>query len=123
MHMSWTEIKRYYGFEKPYDLQFFTKPHGVGQISNRKGLESGKYRGVSSFWLRFVKNEDVWARQAEFNEVLKGDAAKEGYSYIDVRVDRFDKSEFADLGHFSAQGTEKFAALISEEVRQACPAS
>jgi hypothetical protein len=95
----------------------------VGQILNRKELETGKYHAVVRSWLPFVKNEHMWTLQSEFNGLLKTDAAKDGYVYIDAGVDRFDKSDFADTGHFSARGAEKFALLISEEVRQACPAS
>ena len=95
----------------------------IGQILNRKELDSGKYHDVVRFWLPFVKNEDMWTLQSEFNGLLKSDAAKDGYAYIDADVDKFDKSDFADTGHFSAQGAKKFASVISEEVRQACPAS
>jgi hypothetical protein len=95
----------------------------VGQILNRREVESVKYQDTIRFWLPFVRNEDVWRLQSKFNELLKIDAAKDGYTYIDVSVNKFDKSDFVDTSHFSTQGAEKFAALISEEVRQACPAS
>jgi len=95
----------------------------VGQILNRKEVDSANYQDAVRSWLPFVNNEEAWQLQSEFNELLKSDSAKDGYSYVDVGVDKFDKSDFADPSHFSAQGAEKFAALISEEVRQACPAS
>ena len=100
-----------------------TKTIFVGQILNR---DYGSKKSNDDFgrgWLPFVRDRDAWPLQAEFNGLLNKDAVKDGYTYIDADVSKFDAADFVDSGHFSPPGAKKFASLIAEGVRQACPAS
>ena len=74
-------------------------------------------------YMPFLDKHDTWNTQAEFNDLLKSNSAKAGYAYIDPGISNFDASDFVDSGHFSARGAQKFASVISDEVRRACPAS
>jgi hypothetical protein len=95
----------------------------VGQMLNRDQLANAKDNPKRHEWMPFLLQKDLWSLQAEFNDLLRTEAAKAGYSYIDADIDKFDSSDFADSGHFTAPGAEKFAFRIAEEVRRACPAS
>jgi hypothetical protein len=95
----------------------------VGQMLNRDQLANAKDNPKRHEWMPFLLEKDLWNLQAEFNDLLRAGAAKAGYAYIDADIDKFDSSDFADSGHFTAGGAEKFASRISEEVRRACPAS
>jgi hypothetical protein len=94
----------------------------VGQMLNRDELE-GAVDKKRHAWMPFVDLRDLWSLQAEFNELLRGEAEKAGYVYIDADVDKFGPSDFYDAGHFSPGGAEKFASRIAEGVRRNCPSS
>jgi hypothetical protein len=103
----------------------------IGQLLNRDKL-SEPDRSATGLWgsapswnvyMPFLGKKDTWNTQAEFNDLLKSNSLKAGYTYIDPGIDKFDKSDFVDSGHFSPSGAEKFASRIADEVRQACPAS
>ena len=95
----------------------------VGQMLNRDQLANAKDTPKRHEWMPFLLEKDLWSVQAEFNDLIRADAAKAGYAYIDADIDKFDATDFADSGHFTPRGAEKFASRIAEEVRRACPAS
>lgn len=95
----------------------------IGQMLNRDKMQAGAGQKRSHGWLPFVDDRDVWKLQSEFNDLVKNDADKVGYRYIDADIDKFDGTDFVDSGHFTASGAAKFASLISEDVRRACPTS
>jgi hypothetical protein len=95
----------------------------IGQILNRTQLEDPKGETKHHAWLPFLETRQLWTLQAEFNALLKSNAAKVGYVYIDAGIDNFDLSDFVDAGHFTQRGSTKFAAAIAEDVRRACPIS
>jgi hypothetical protein len=95
----------------------------VGQMLNRDKIRAGVGHKQSHGWLPFVDDGDVWKLQSEFNDLVKNNADKVGYRYIDADIDKFDPTDFVDSGHFTASGAEKFASRISDQVRRACPSS
>jgi hypothetical protein len=95
----------------------------LGQMLNRDQLAEARDKKKKHAWMPFVNLRDLWGLQAEFNELLRADAAEAGYVYIDADIDKFAPTDFIDAGHFSPKGAEKFASRISGEVRRACPAS
>ena len=105
----------------------------IGQMLNREDLSKSELgraptglMGAAPGWnvyMPFLDKHDTWNTQAEFNDLLKSNSAKAGYAYIDPGISNFDASDFVDSGHFSARGAQKFASVISDEVRRACPAS
>jgi hypothetical protein len=95
----------------------------IGQMLNRDNMRAGVGHKKSHGWLPFVEDGDVWKLQSEFNDLVKNNADKVGYRYIDADIDKFDAADFVDSGHFTAAGASKFAGRIAEDVRRACPIS
>ena len=93
----------------------------IGQMLNRDKImdDSPRLRDA----LPFVRQRDMWSLQAELNDLLRADAEKDRFTYIDPDISKFDPTDFADSGHFSVSGAKKFASRIVDEVRRACPAS
>ena len=68
----------------------------VGQMLNRENLskpEAGRappaILGAAQGWnvfMPFLSKSDTWKTQAEFNDLLKSNAAKAGYAYIDPDI-------------------------------------
>ena len=94
----------------------------IGQMLNRDALAETNDKKRHA-WMPFVNLRDLWSLQAEFNELLRADAEKADYVYIDADIDKFDPSDFVDAGHFSPSGSEKFASRIANGVRRTCPSS
>jgi hypothetical protein len=94
----------------------------IGQLLNRDELAEANDKKRHA-WMPFLDLRDLWGVQAEFNELLRADAAKAGYVYIDADIDKFGPPDFVDAGHFSPGGAEKFASRIAEDVRRTCPSS
>jgi lysophospholipase L1-like esterase len=67
-----------------------------------------------------VQGRHVWDLQAHFNGVLEAQASELGAAYIDPGIDNFAETDFADEGHFSAAGAEKFAAIVHPKVAELC---
>jgi len=103
----------------------------IAQILNKEKLEkpervSQKMSASAGNWnayMPFLTSGDSLRVQAEFNDLLKANADKVGYTFIDADIDKFSGSDFVDSGHFSASGAAKFAHRIAEQVRLACPLS
>jgi lysophospholipase L1-like esterase len=90
----------------------------IGQLMNRERLTSDEISAPQ--WEPFIKDSEVWPLLAEFNALLKGHAANAGYDFIDVDINAFDNSDFADEGHFNSKGANKFASLIQGDVKRLC---
>lgn len=88
----------------------------VGQLLNREQLVSETRYG----WLPRVRDRDVWPLQERFNEILKREANKAGATYLDVDIDKFADADFADNGHFSTQGSKKFAEYLVPQLEATC---
>lgn len=88
----------------------------IGQLLNRSRLTGD----VAYGWLPLVKDKDVWPLQERFNAILKREAGTLKAGFVPVDIDRFEDADFIDQGHFSAQGTEKFAGLIGPSVARLC---
>jgi hypothetical protein len=91
----------------------------IGQMLNRDLLN--KYSESRLSWLMFTRLKDWWPLQERFNAILKRTAVANGAKYIDPGIEHFKGStDFADVCHFSAAGSEKFSRLIAEEVDSYC---
>jgi lysophospholipase L1-like esterase len=88
----------------------------IGQLLNREQLVSDTRYG----WLPRVRDRDVWPLQERFNEILKLEANKAGATYLDVDVNKFSNTDFIDNGHFSAEGSKKFAAYLVPQLPAIC---
>lgn len=88
----------------------------VGQVLNR-----AKLRDTTSYgWLPLVRDIDVWPLQAHFNTILKDTAEALGSPEFVPPIDEFHDTDFVDNGHFSPEGAEKFAAMLTPIVRSSC---
>ncbi|MDP1838270.1 MAG: GDSL-type esterase/lipase family protein [Reyranella sp.] len=88
----------------------------VGQLVNRDRLQGdGRYG-----WLPLVRDRDVWPLLQHFNAILERTARALGDTYVAVPPDSFTGADFVDQGHFSAQGSRRFAAYLAPAVREAC---
>jgi lysophospholipase L1-like esterase len=88
----------------------------VGQVLNRAQLTDNTSYG----WLPLVRDKDVWPLQARFNTVLKETADALGSPSFIPPIEEFRDSDFVDNGHFSAEGSEKFATMLLPLVRANC---
>lgn len=88
----------------------------VGQLLNRGQLNTDGNYG----WLPMVADKDVWPLQARFNTLLAETAQASGALYIDAGIDHFASDDFADNGHFSKKGAEKFAGILASELKHSC---
>jgi lysophospholipase L1-like esterase len=71
-------------------------------------------------WWPLVRNIDLWPLQARFNAVLKEAADATGSPAYLPAVDSYQDSDFVDNGHFSAEGSAKFAAELAPFIRANC---
>ena len=88
----------------------------IGQVLNREKLVNDNAYG----WLPLVRDRDVWGIQEHFNEVLAREAAKLGVTAIVIDKNLFKDKDFIDNGHFSAEGSKKFAGLIAPTIQKEC---
>jgi hypothetical protein len=88
----------------------------VGQVLNRARLHDTQ----SHSWWPLVRDADVWPLQAHFNMILKETADRVGVAAFVPPIDQFQDSDFVDKGHFSAQGSTKFAAMLAPVVQASC---
>lgn len=88
----------------------------IGQVMNRAELADNQF----DTWIPFVEDKDVWALVVRLNAIARREAAALGDTYIDVPVDRFDRADFIDLGHFTPRGSAKFASLVAPGIGAAC---
>jgi lysophospholipase L1-like esterase len=88
----------------------------VGQLLNREQLVSDSRYG----WLPRVRDRDVWPLQERFNEILKLEANKVGATYLDIDINKFAHTDFVDNGHFSTEGSKKFAKHLVPQLQAIC---
>ena len=88
----------------------------MGQVLNVHALEDDEVDG----WLPLLRDRDVWPLQQRFNELLRATASKVGDAYAHVPVEDFRAEAFRDRGHFSASGSDKFAAYLAPVVKREC---
>jgi lysophospholipase L1-like esterase len=88
----------------------------VGQVLNRAQLKDGN----AHVWWPLVRDADVWPLQARFNTIMKETADAAGSPAFIPPIDQFQDADFIDKGHFSAQGSEKFAGMLAPVVRSEC---
>ncbi len=88
----------------------------IGQLLNPAKLTSD---GVSQ-WNARSRDKDLWPLQQKFNQLLEAQARQLRAGYIGLDVNAFTPSDFVDEGHFSVQGSAKFASLIADDIRRDC---
>jgi len=90
----------------------------VPQLVNHSFLTNETSYG----WVPFVRDKDLPGTIATFNEAMRGVARDTGVPFAgSVRPAAFESADFLDEGHFSRPGSEKFAGLVSEELRAVLP--
>jgi lysophospholipase L1-like esterase len=73
-------------------------------------------------WVPFVRDKDLPGAIAMFNEAMRGVARETGVGFAErVTPAVFEPADFLDEGHFSRPGSEKFAGLLSEEIKTVLP--
>jgi len=88
----------------------------TGQLLNRAALTADTTDG----WVPFVHAKDEWPLIVRLNDLVKREAAALGDIYIDVPIDDFHRTDFADDGHFNSAGSLKFASHLAPAVAQSC---
>jgi len=88
----------------------------IGQLLNRTALTGEE----SADWTTLIRKRDVWPMQARLNPILRERAQALGDVYLDIPVGHFSSQDFADIGHFSAAGSSKFAMHLAPLVQAAC---
>ena len=71
-------------------------------------------------WLPFVYDTDVWPLQERFNLFLQNMAADLGDDFIDLNINNFTSSDFADIGHFNDIGAEKMSQIVAPYAKSIC---
>jgi lysophospholipase L1-like esterase len=88
----------------------------VGQLLNRARLQDTK----TEIWWPLIRDVDLLPLQIRFNGILKDTADATGSPALIVPIDEFQDSDFIDKGHFSEQGSQKFATMLAPLVRANC---
>lgn len=89
----------------------------IGQVLNQEQLEhSDNVPGASLL----QRDRDALIAMGVFNEAIAEAAHRKGATYVDVSARLFVNADFVDEGHFSAQGSNKFATLVWEGVHRGC---
>ena len=88
----------------------------VAQLLNRSQLTGDGMYG----WVPYVRDRDLWALQARFNDVLRDTAGALSDAFVALPIEDFADADFVDQGHFSAAGAAKFARGIAPAIREAC---
>lgn len=88
----------------------------VGQLLNRARLQGDGQYG----WLPYVRDKDVWPLQQRFNDILAQTALAIGDPLVPVPIEAFGPADFSDEGHFSTQGSAKFAGYVVPFAARAC---
>jgi len=114
------------GFEQIYRQHIHTissinKGRGVrtiwvGQLMNREMLTGDRFDP----WIVFVRQREVWPLIKRLNDMVRAEALSLGDVYVDVPVEQFDRTDFADVGHFLPSGSLKFAKALAPKVRNTC---
>lgn len=86
----------------------------IGQILNRRWSDPPRVG------MPLVKEGDLVPLVERLKSILKSTSASIGAKYIDPGITNFEGNDFLDAGHFAAQGSRKFAALVSKEVGDYC---
>jgi hypothetical protein len=86
----------------------------IGQILNRRWSDPPRVG------MPLVKEGDLVPLVERLKSILKSTSASIGAKYIDPGTTNFEGNDFLDAGHFAAQGSRKFAALVSKEVGDYC---
>ena len=87
----------------------------IGQMFNRELLQRTPHGRLVA-----LEYKDVWPMQERLNSILERTATSLGTRYIDAGIAHFSNDDFADIGHFSATGSKKFADLISGRIETYC---
>lgn len=88
----------------------------IGQMLNPFRHDAG----LGPEWLPRVRDQDVWPLQQRLNLIMKLEAERLGAASVVLEPEAFEASDFVDKGHFSVEGSRKFARLIAPEVRRLC---
>ena len=89
----------------------------VGQVMNRAALAGS----TPSLWVPFVPPEATFGLIQRLDGILQRQAARLGDAYVGLSADRFTKDDFVDEGHFTEQGSQRFATLLAPHVARDCP--
>ena len=84
----------------------------IGEVVNLTTLRAEGPKAEP--WTPYLP-EAGWLLLSGLNDVLKREAVALGDVFIDTPVD-----DFTDGDHFSAAGSQKFAALVAPKIAQAC---
>jgi hypothetical protein len=75
---------------------------------------------VGNGWFPRLTDKDVWAVNERFKQIMRDEANTLGAAVIILPNSAFTSADFADRGHFTIQGSDKFARLLSEDVQKEC---
>jgi lysophospholipase L1-like esterase len=91
----------------------------VPQLVNPSALTNETAYG----WVPLVRDKDLPGAIGTFNETMRMVAHEAGVPFAArVTPAAFQAADFLDQGHFSPQGSEKFAGLLREELQAILPA-
>lgn len=86
----------------------------IGQILNRESAQD-TYMSAPR-----IRKGDFWPLQERFNSILRETAMEQSEGYIDVGIENFSDNDFFDLGHFTPEGSRKFANSVSADIGTHC---
>jgi hypothetical protein len=89
----------------------------IGQVMNQERLERSDNVPDASLLQR---DRDALVAMGILNETIAEAAHRKGATYVDVSARLFVDADFTDVGHFSAQGSSKFATQVREGVHRGC---
>jgi hypothetical protein len=88
----------------------------VGQLLNSARLTTDE----PGSWMPLVRRRALWPLQERLNELLRRTVVEAGDVYGELEIGKFEDSDFADIIHFSAKGSNKFAEMLAPMVSLNC---
>jgi len=88
----------------------------VGQLMNRAALTSA----TPSYWIQYVPPNKVYELIQRLSAILQREAALLGDVYAGLPVEQLDNIGFVDEGHFTLEGSRRFAAMLAPAIRENC---
>jgi hypothetical protein len=89
----------------------------VGQVMNRAKLTET----MPSPWVPFVVPTATFGLIERLDGILKREVDRLGDVHVGLPVDKFTSEDFGDEGHFTEQGSLRFATLLAPDIARSCP--
>ena len=104
-------------------ISVINRQRGIRTVWIGELLDPAQFTGLAPDaepWAPFVPADAGWRLLSHLRNIVRSEAAALGDVYIDVPVEEFTESDFADGEHFASPGSLKFADLVAPKIAEIC---